>query len=506
MVYLLDRSCLWIPAFSRVSVYLYVTFQLEDPLRIAKKYKKNLPLTFLLCNFIMILKDLSCKIIKARMKRYVIRVNEAFFFESFDRPFISALLGPRRVGKTTLLTLYMASDPEKKWVHLTMDVLTQRNRIAREELAIMIEEEALQRIGGPKKIWVFIDEAQKCPELFDQIKLIYDAHQGTDHIKFILTGSAHLNLHKLTSESLAGRVELLNLREFNLREMALLQHRDLVLPYDGAFDIIFNTKRFELLKEKFLELRPFQKVLNSSLESYFIWGGLPEAIEEPSEKFRLKYLGDYLQTYLEKDVRAIDAIGDLQLYQNLMKISAELTGSTRNDKKIANALHCSTNTLLKYRNYLLATLQYTELFPYIQSSVKRLVKSPKGYLINNGLVSYLTGIYDLSVLKTTGMIGHRFENWFLNEVQTWLDTQCERHQIYFWRTAGGAEVDFVIELGNQVIPFEITYSSYIEAKKWNNLKNFIRSSPRSSLGVLCYSGPLSFDEENKILFLPAWML
>ena len=189
-----------------------------------------------------------------------------------------------------------------------------------------------------------------------------------------------------------------------------------------------------------------------------------------------------------------------------MKISAELTGSVRDDKKIIDALHCSRITLLKYRNYLLATLQYIELFPYISSSVKRLVKSPKGYLINNGLVSYLTGIHDLSILKTTSTLGHRFENWFLNDVQSWLDSQAENHQIYFWRTSAGAEVDFVVTLGNQTVPFEVTYSSQIETKKLNNLKNFMKGSPEASIGVFCYSGPLAFDEENRILYLPAWML
>lgn len=220
----------------------------------------------------------------------------------------------------------------------------------------------------------------------------------------------------------------------------------------------------------------------------------------------MKYLGDYLQTYLEKDIRAIDSIGDLNMYQNLMKICAEVTGSVRDDKKIIDALHCSRITLSKYRDYLLATLQYTELFPYVKSSIKRLVKSPKGYLINNGLISYLTGIHDLAILKSTALIGHRFENWFLNEIQAWLDTQSENHQIYFWRTAGGAEVDFVVTLGRRVIPFEITYASQIETKKLNNLKGFMSDTPDAPIGVFCYTGPLLFNQEDRILFLPAWMI
>ena len=109
-------------------------------------------------------------------------------------------------------------------------------------------------------------------------------------------------------------------------------------------------------------------------------------------------------------------------------------------------------------------------------------------------------------LTTTGMVGHRFENWFLNEVKTWLDAQVERHEAYFWRTAAGAEVDFVITLGRRVVPFEITYASRVEVKKFNNLKAFMRDTPQASIGVFCYMGPLSFDEKDRILFLPAWML
>ncbi len=440
------------------------------------------------------------------MKKYIVRVNEQFLFQSFERSIISALLGPRRVGKTTLLEYYIHLHPEKLWVRLNMDILTQRNRVAQEELELMIEQAALQKIGGSKKIWVFIDEAQKCPELFDQVKIIYDTHKGKNHIKFLLTGSAHLNLHKLTAESLAGRVELLNLREFNLKEMTLLEHQNIELPSDGVFNLIFDSKNEHAIKEILSNTRPFQGILQNSLENHLIWGGLPEIIERHTEELRLKYLGDYLQTYLEKDIRAIDTIGDLNLYQNLMRICAELTGSVRDDKKIIEALHTSRNTLTKYRSYLLATLQYTELFPFITSSIKRLVKSPKGYLINNGLISYLTGIHRFSPLKITGLIGHRFENWFLNEIQTWLDTQSERHQVYFWRTGAGAEVDFVVTVGRKVIPFEVTYSPSIEPKKYNNLKDFMKSTPEAAIGVFCYMGPLSFDNENRIIFLPAWMV
>jgi hypothetical protein len=437
---------------------------------------------------------------------YIMRANEKFIFDSFDRPFISALLGPRRVGKTTLVKYYMALHPGRKWITFNMDILSQRNRIAQEELELMIEESALQRIGRGDKIWIFIDEAQKSPELFDQIKIIYDTFKERDAVKFILTGSAHLNLHKVTTESLAGRVELLNLREFNLKETVMLKHSTLSLPYTNILEAIVSGKKKDNFEDIFLMMRPFQKLLEEALLENIIWGGLPEVINESTSSYRLQYLGDYLQTYLEKDIRSIDSIGDINLYNNFLKISAEQTGSIRNDAKVMEALHCSRNTLLKYRGYLSATLQYMELFPYIRSSLKRLVKTPKGYIINNGLISYLTGIHDTGILTSTGFIGHRFENWFLNEIQTWLDTQLQRSSLYYWRTHAGAEIDVIIELGRHIVPVEITYSSTIDSKKLNNLTSFLKEYPEAPVGIFCYTGKLAFDKRANILYVPAWLI
>ncbi len=437
---------------------------------------------------------------------YVSRENESEIFKSFESMFISALLGPRRIGKTTLVNHYIKTHSERQWIQFNMDERKQRQRIERGEFQFMIEEASLQKIGTQKKLWIVIDEAQKCPELFDQIKLLYDEFKGTNKIKFILTGSAHLNLHQLAAETLAGRVELLRLREFNLREITQLLNKKISLKYESAFHLIFNSKNFESLKELHSTLRPFHKLFINALDQQLIWGGLPEALESDTEQGRLKYLSNYLQTYLEKDIREISSIGDLTLFENLMKVLAELTGSVRDDQKIINALHCSRNTLHKYQGYLMASWQYFEIEPFIGNTIKRLVKSPKGYLKNNGLISYFTGIKDLLVLSKTGLIGHRFENWFLNELNSYLDNLHDYHNIYFWRTHSGQEVDFIVQVGQQIIPFEVTYSAQPLSKKIRNLKAFIEDNPKVSYAIYLYQGPLNYDENNKILFLPAWMV
>lgn len=439
-------------------------------------------------------------------KIYIFRENEREIFESFEGGFISALLGPRRVGKTTLVKHYMNAHPEKKWVQFNMDERKQRQQIARGELLLMIEESALQKVGGQKKLWVVVDEAQKCPELFDQVKMLYDEFKGKNKIKFILTGSAHLNLHQLTAETLAGRVDLLRLREFNLREIARLFNKEIILEYETALHLIFNSKNVESLQELYSNIRPFQKVFSLALEEQLVWGGLPEVLEIESEKGRLNYLSNYLQTYLEKDIREITTINDLTLFENLMKVMAEQTGSVRDDQKVINALQCARNTMQKYQGYLIATWQYIEIEPYIGNTLKRLVKSPKGYLKNNGLISYFTGIKELSILNQTGLVGHRFENWFLNELNSFMDPISEYHNLYFWRTHSGQEVDFIVQIGEEIIPFEITYSLQPLQKKIRNLKAFLENNPKANFAVYVYRGILKFDKNTQILFLPAWMI
>ena len=151
-------------------------------------------------------------------------------------------------------------------------------------------------------------------------------------------------------------------------------------------------------------------------------------------------------------------------------------------------------------------MQYKEIYPYINSTIKRVVKSPKGYLINNGIISYLTGIYDLSILTQTGLIGHRFENWLLNELLVWTDAQVEHDTIYFWRTTGGSEVDFVVSIGAQIIPIEVTYSTHALPKKARHLKEFIEREPKAKWGIYVYNGNFQIDHSHKIIYLPAWMI
>jgi len=433
----------------------------------------------------------------------IARRNQALIYRSFYSSYISALIGPRRVGKLTFVKQFIQLEKNEKWVQLNMDQMDQRERVDNQQLAALIMEQALQKIEASPKIWVFIDEAQKCPALFEQIKVLYDGYKDQNKIKFILTGSAALELHQLAAESLAGRIELFHLHAFSLFESFTLQ-QELTLPPIFPLEYVF-MKNFADIPHIANEFLPFKSKLIQALETHLIWGGLPEVLQSPSKDERLRYLMQYLQTYLEKDVRAIANIGNLKLYQQLIDITAEQTGSLRRDENIIQALSCSRDTLNKYRSYLTATLMYCEIYPYVGDSLKRIVKSPKIYLQNNGIVSYLTGFDEQIILEKTGLIGHRLENWFLLELQIFLEHALKRKDIFYWRTSTGVEVDFIVEIKPDIYPFEITYSKKALPKKIDNLQKFMREY-NVDVGIYVYMGETFFDVDRGILFLSAWCI
>ncbi len=431
------------------------------------------------------------------------RINSPIFIESLVSPFVTAILGPRRVGKSTFIDWYISQHPTYKWVKFNMDVLSQRSKMANEKLRDEIEKRALQKIGESEKLWVVIDEAQKCPELFDQIKVIYDEFKHQLAIKFVLTGSASLDLHSLSSESLAGRIELLSMREFTIKEMAM---HDNAIEISGAplLDAIANNpKEIPAIID---QATPFRDIMQHSLDFQLVYGGLPEVIAMNSERERFRYLDQYIQSYLEKDVRKIADIADLDLYQKLLEVLSEHTGSLRDDTRMLNSLGCARNTLKKYRNYLIATKVYSEVYPVMNDALKRIIKSPKGYIRNNGIVSMLTGLDNLELLKKSGKIGHRLENWFLKELQVWLDREVKRHRIYFWHTINNMEVDFVVERKPNLIPFEVTYSTRIDSKKLRNLAAFMTKAKRAKTGILIYNGEYVYKQDLNIHCIPAWAI
>lgn len=275
---------------------------------------------------------------------YIHRSNEDIIFRSFRSPLITGVMAPPGVGKSTLVNYYVSNHPEEQWVIINMGHHHERLRVKAGELRLLIEEKAKQKFSNKLKIWVVIEDIQKCPQAYGQIQVLYDSYKDQNIIKFILT-AANLSLQQQgSSETLAGRIEVFSLDEFNLQETLACTMQTQLLR-ESIFEVACDDFNFYKLEHRIENFKPQQLSLLNALDTLLVWGGLPKVILSNDKAERINNLANYLQSYIEKDIRPIRTISDINLYHKLLEITAENTGLLREDSKILETLSCSRDTL-----------------------------------------------------------------------------------------------------------------------------------------------------------------
>lgn len=436
---------------------------------------------------------------------YAERLIEPSLQVALQSPFVTLLLGPRRTGKSTLIAHYLQTHPTQAYLHMTMDDWHLRKVMDDQRLTAYIEEQLGKRLAAlTDRHLIVIDEAQKCPALFEQIKILYDQCKETGRLKFVLTGSGSLSLHQRAAESLAGRVMVYALHGFALREAMHL--RSAILPEGHPFLAMLQGTPAAELDATVLALQPSRVLLEAVLSEQLVWGGFPEVLQLTHPTERITYLANYRQTYLEKDIRALEQVENLKAFDQLVEVIAQQTGSLRSDQHLLEAIDLSRETLKKYRRILEATLLYTEIEPYIGSTLRRIVKAPKAYLADEGLISHCTGLYEVAQLERSGTIGTRFENWVLRSMQTLLTLQPLPCDIRYWRTSGNVEIDFILDFKRQVIPVECKYASQPDHRHTAHLRRFLTLEKKAPFGVVIYRGEFRYDVASHIYYFPAWAL
>lgn len=432
---------------------------------------------------------------------------EEKYFKLIDTSTITALLGPRRSGKSTFVDQYLKTKPHLPKIYFNFDQLSTREEIVKYSIEkLVLAQLSQENRKDTNKILIFIDEAQKEPKVFEQIKVIYDKQKinKKQSYKFILTGSASLNIHKQISESLAGRVELLRVFPFSISEAAKIKKS--FQPQSLGIKQIFNPKGSfsNLLKNQKKWNIPLSTVskIKSLVNEVIEYGALPEVLELNNIEKKQRYLLNYRDTYLEKDIRAGLDIGDLKSYSNLLTLLASQTGSLVVKKELKQKIGIAYNTLDRYLSILKATYILTELEPYIFSASKRLVKSSKNYFFDNGLLALLTGFLTFEQLIASGLVGNRFENMVINELIKRIKPYFPIADFYFWRSSSGNEVDLVIDFKEKIIPCEIKWTSNINQVKTTSLVNFLQDYKKAPYGVVIYNGDFFMDKQNKIIYLP----
>ena len=325
------------------------------------------------------------------------------------------LTGPRQTGKSSLLKKLF---PKVKYISLD-----KPSRAYRAEYS---GEDFLKELESP----VIIDEIQNAPSLFKPIKYFVDQYKNR---QFFLTGSQKFSLMAQVSESLAGRVALLNLHSFSFSE--LKKHFKLKLNQNKIMELMFKGGYPE------------------------IWSGSFDTDE---------FFSNYISTYIQKDIRQIVNVKNLYDFEKFMMLLASRVTQLLNYNKLAVDVGVSSSTIKSWVNALEASNVLFILKPFYKNLGKRLVKSPKVYFTDSGLLCHLIGFRNKTELKNSSLLGSLFENFILGQILRENENKGKRINLFFYRDQWGREVDFVQPIGEKFHLYECKWS----ANPQTNLKSF----------------------------------
>lgn len=344
------------------------------------------------------------------------------------------LTGPRQVGKTTFLQHICESERS----YITLDDPPTR-AVANDDPGLF-----MKRFEPP----VLIDEIQYAPGLMPYIKMAVDAGKKTG--QYWLTGSQQFLMMRGISESLAGRVAILNLLGFSGRERSRS-----------------GLKVEPFLPEKVMLKGRLKYAKKPNLKQIYkeIWQGSFPALIAGAAKNKNLYYSSYLQTYLQRDVRDLTQVGDEISFLKFLRACAARTGQLLNLSDIAKDTDISIPTARKWLSILQASFQIHLLEPYHSNLTKRLIKTPKLYFLDTGLCSYLTEWASAETLEAGAMSGAIFETHVFAEILKSYWHRGLSPALYYYRDKDGKEIDFLIERNQILYPVEVKKSASPK-KEW----------------------------------------
>ena len=322
------------------------------------------------------------------------------------------ITGPRQSGKSTLLK-HIIGDPKS--------IVTLENP----DVRLLIMEDPLAFLQARKKPFV-LDEIQHFPTITTYLKILIDKDRSPG--QWFITGSQQFSVMKNVSESLAGRAAILTLPPFQLQE-----RKDV----ETLQDFIFSSSYPELC-------------VNKSIN-------------------RAIWFSSYLQTYLERDLRALINVNDLKDFEQFLRLLATRAGQILNLSGISSEIGISVPTVKRWVAALEASYIIYLLPPLYNNYGKRIIKSPKLYFYDMGLLNYLLRMPDAGIAVNSPMAGALFENAVISEVLKNKLASGIQPELYFWRSQSGVEIDLIVRENGRFVPHEIKMSSIVRPQFFKNL-------------------------------------
>jgi len=330
---------------------------------------------------------------------------------------VIGITGPRQAGKTTLARITF---PDKPYV--TLEDPDQLDFARTDPRAFL----------GRFPDGAILDEVQRCPEIFSYLQGIVDCHQVMG--EFILTGSQQFGFRARVAQSLAGRIAILHLLPFSSVELQM------------------HGKRADTLDDEMFR------------------GFYPPVHNRPV--LPADWYAGYVQTYVERDVQQVLQVKDANAFRLLLRLCAGRVGQLLNLSNIGNDAGVSHNTIREWISVLEASYITFRLPPHYRNFSKRLIKSPKLYFFDTGLLCWLLGIRSTEQLATHALRGAIFENYVIAETAKYYYSNGEVPPLYFWRDQSGLEIDMMIERAGKLLPVEIKSGQTVNADFFKGLNRW----------------------------------